>query len=105
MHIAARTGTLTAMAVDPSIAIYQILDALNRHRIRATYGAVAELIGGLPLGVSQRLGERRRYASWVVAKRTGKPSGYRLDQIHPDIEATRRIITTGDELRRLVQQR
>ena len=46
-----------------------ILDALNREKIRATYGAVADVLG-IPAGsVGQILGMRRPEASWVVEGR------------------------------------
>ena len=48
----------------------EILEFLNRHRVRATYGAVADLLGVLPRGVGAMLGEKRPEASWVVNAQT-----------------------------------
>ncbi len=82
----------------------QILDCLNREQIRATYGAVGEVIGIPAIGVGAALGRRTQRASWVVNARTGKPTGYNCQQEHPDLRRKLRIITTGDELRRLCSQ-
>ena len=83
------------------MTIDRILDCLNRERIRATYGAVGEVIGIPAIGVGAALGKRSQRASWVVNAGTGKPAGYGPDQIHADLRLTSRIIRTGDELRRL----
>ena len=79
----------------------QILDCLDRQRIRATYGAVGAVIGRPPQSVGAVLGSRTQRASWVVNARTGEPTGYDRRQKHPDLYRTARIIRTGDELRLL----
>jgi hypothetical protein len=81
----------------------EILDCLNRTRTRATYGAVAELIGGLARGVGQRLGMRRPEASWVVSAETGLPSGYAPREMHADLRGSP-LVRTGDELRALLKR-
>ena len=47
--------------------IENILDTLNEHQVRATYSAVAALLGVHQRRVSQILGNRRPYASWRQA--------------------------------------
>ena len=79
----------------------QILDCLNRQRIRATYGAVGAVIGKPPQSVGDVLGSRTQRASWVVNAQTGEPTGYDRRQKHPDLHRTALIIKTGDELRLL----
>ena len=79
----------------------QILDCLDRKRIRATYAAVGAVIGRPPQSVGTALGNRTKRASWVVNARTGEPTGYGPGQKHPDLHRTSRIIRTGDELRGL----
>ena len=79
----------------------QILDCLDRQRIRATYGAVGAVIGSPPQSVGDALGRRTQRASWVVNAETGEPTGYDRLQKHPELHRTNRIIKTGDELRRL----
>ncbi len=83
--------------------VQQILDCLNRAKTRATYGAVADLIGGLPRSVGQRLGARRPEASWVVSGASGLPSGYAPEELHPDLTDSPLIIS-GGELRALLKR-
>ena len=81
----------------------QVLECLNRERVRATYGAVGEVLGVQARSVGQALGSRSKSASWVVAKKNGEPTGYSPDLKHPDLYCTPRIITTGPELLRLLE--
>ena len=80
----------------------QILDALNAARVRATYGAVAQVLGIRPLSVAKHLGVRRPEASWIVSARTGLPSGYANIERHLNLLDSSKIIRTGDELARLL---
>ena len=82
----------------------QILDCLNRERVRATYGAVGEVLGLPARSVGGALGSHTRRASWVVNAKTGKPTGYSADMMHPELCRTRRVIKTGAELSRLLQK-
>ena len=82
------------------MSIDKILDCLNSERIRCTYSAVAEVLGVPAQSVGQFLGIPRPEASWVVNARTGRPTGYAGNQMHPELFRTTRVITTGDELRR-----
>ena len=79
----------------------QILDCLERRRIRATYGAVGAVIGKPARSVGAVLGGRTRRASWVVNARDGEPTGYLPHLKHPDLHRTPHVIRTGDELRRI----
>ncbi|MBI2187347.1 MAG: hypothetical protein HYU37_09565 [Acidobacteria bacterium] len=85
-------------------ALQEVLDCLNRTRTRATYGAVAEVIGGLARGVGQRLGARRPEASWIVSGASGLPSGYAPREMHPDLGGSP-LVRTGAELRALLKRR
>jgi len=82
--------------------IGKVLDALNRHKTRATYGAVAGYLGTQARSVSQLLGARRPEASWVVSKRNGLPTGYSRAQRHKDLQSNCRIIETTQELASLI---
>lgn len=84
-------------------AVQEILDCLNQTKTRATYAAVAVIIGGLARGVGQRLGRRRPEASWVVSSTTGLPSGYAVHEMHPDLDDST-LVQTGDELRALLKR-
>ena len=94
---------LATVAV-PLVSLHLILDRLNRERIRCTYGAVADVIGGVARGVSQRLETKDPRNSWIVNKETGEPTGYFDSQKHPDLRRSPRIITTGEELRELLKR-
>ena len=82
----------------------QILDYLNRARIRCTYGAVAELLGVLPRSVGRLLSPRRPEASWVVNAATEEPTGYAEHEKHTDLYRTSAVIKTGEDLRRRMQR-
>lgn len=75
----------------------QILDALNAHRQRATYGAVAAVIGAAPRTLMSGRDRDQRH-SWVVSRKTGQPTGYEPDQIHADLQAVPHVIESRDEL-------
>jgi len=74
-----------------------VLDALNRHHQRATYGAVAGLLGKNPRSLLQGR-ERDWRHSWVVNQDTGMPSEYASPMIHPGIAEHAHILETQDEL-------
>ncbi|MEO8593058.1 MAG: hypothetical protein ABI759_07040 [Candidatus Solibacter sp.] len=86
-----------------------IVHQLDAHKQRATYGAVAELVGVLPRGLMSGRPKTPRY-SWVVAatngseSRRGFPTGYFVNQIHPDCyrqvcEGEDKVIDSADVLR------
>ena len=58
-----------------------VLAFLNHKKRRCTFGALAGVLGVPAQSVGQYLGSRRPYASWVVNKKTGYPTGYTLDQL------------------------
>jgi len=74
-----------------------ILAALNQHHQRATYGAVAALVGQTPRALMKGK-PRERANSWIVSKTTGRPTGYTDDSIHPELTANETILYTRDEL-------
>lgn len=78
--------------------IQTILECLNTARVRATYGAVGEVLGVRPQVVPRLLGTRRPEASWVVNGTTGEPTGYAPEEADPRLPGTH-VIRTGDELR------
>jgi len=71
---------------------------LDRNKIRATYGGVADAAGLPHRSVGGLLGERCPRASWVVNAATGEPTGYSQIEKHPDLNTGAEIITTGDDL-------
>lgn len=75
----------------------EILDALHRGRQRATYGAVAALLGKAPRTLMSGR-ERDPRHSWIVSRRTGEPTGYEPDQLHPELRANVHVIDGRQEL-------
>lgn len=85
----------------------EIVDHLNVRKQRASYGAVATLVGVLPRGLMNGRLKSSEYA-WVVAasgSHRGWPTGYAIEQIHPDClrqirDGRENIIETGEDLER-----
>jgi len=75
----------------------EIIATLGRYRQRATYGALADLVGGLPRSVMSGL-PKTPDNSWVVAMGTGLPTGYGEHEMHADLRSRSKILSTGDEL-------
>lgn len=75
----------------------EIIGTLGRHRQRATYGALAGLVGGLPRSVMSGL-PKTPENSWVVSARTRLPTGYGEQEMHPDLESRSNILSTAEEL-------
>lgn len=85
-------------------AIQEILDFLNDRQLRATYSAVAEIVGGSARSVGNRLGARRPEASWVVSAGDGLPSGYSPEQYHPALWQDEAVITSGAVLEQRLKE-
>lgn len=86
-----------------SHSLESIVQFLNDAQVRATYGAVAELAGGIARGIGDRLTRlysRSPEASWVVNADTGLPTGYHAHERHPALLSRTEIITNGNELER-----
>lgn len=84
--------------MDPRLA--EIIRFLNQEKVRATYGAVAGLLGVVAQSMGARLGPHTTEASWIVNAKTGWPTGYAAGDIHPELTTNPAIITTAAELRR-----
>jgi hypothetical protein len=74
-----------------------VLAALNRHHQRATYSAVAALVGESPRMLMHGR-PREQASSWIVSKATGVPSGYSDAEVHPELKANETILRTREEL-------
>lgn len=89
-------GKAAAGATAPSVE--EVVQFLNGERTRATYGAVAGILGVPPRSVGGMLGSRRPEASWIVNDDTGLPTEYEQSDWHPDLLSTPEVIRTGHEL-------
>jgi hypothetical protein len=104
---AARASTRSRIRSDSrtsstsTVELQDIVRFLNEEQVRATYGAVAELVGGIARGIGARLTQlysRSPEASWVVSAESGLPTGYERNQRHPALLSKTEIISNGREL-------
>ena len=82
----------------------QILDTLDQARQRATYGAVASVLGKSPRVLMSGRDRDLRH-SWVVSRKSGQPTGYEADQMHPELTRSDRVIETREELEKWLATR
>ena len=83
----------------PKHSLDEIVELLDRHAQRATYGAVAKLTGNAPRSLLKGRDRARNY-SWIVNRQTGKPTGYKADQIDPRLADSGGVIDDADALQR-----
>lgn len=81
----------------------EVLDALERHHQRATFGAVAGILGVEPLSLFKGRA-RTAKTSWVVSKATGLPTGTKEDDYPPRLLENKRVINSPEDLRRWLQE-
>ena len=81
-----------------SVTLAEILVFLNAEQIRATYGAVGDVLGIPGIGMGAQLGPHSIQASWVVNASTGLPSGYADPDLHPALFSNAEVIASGIEL-------
>ena len=81
----------------PKATLDQILDELNAARQRATYGAVAAVVGRSPRALMSGRDRNQRH-SWVVNLKSGLPTDYPTELVHPDLTSIETIIRTKDDL-------
>ena len=80
-----------------ALSLDQIVDLLDQHAQRATYGAVARLVGHSPRSLLKGRDRGRKY-SWIVNRETGLPTGYTPDQIDPRLPDSGPVIAKDTEL-------
>ena len=81
------------------LSLDEIVELLDRHAQRATYGAVAKLTGDSPRSLLKGRDRGRTY-SWIVNRQTGKPTGYQDDQLDPRLVGSNPVIDDADALQR-----
>lgn len=94
------------LGIDPEgdeMSLDRVLDVLDRIHQRATYSAVTGVIGGSPRTVMKGRPLDPRH-SWVVARKTGQPTGYSEAQKHKLVrEKHGEVIADPEQLRRLLE--
>lgn len=84
------------------LSLDEIVDLLDQRGQRATYGAVARLVGHSPRSLLKGRDRARRY-SWIVNRESGLPTGYTDDQIDPRLRDSGPVISDDAELRRWLE--
>jgi len=82
----------------PTLTLDGILEVLERHRQRATFGAVAGILGCEPRSLFNGY-VRSPKTAWVVSKATGMPTGTNKADYPPGLFENKLIIDAPDELR------
>jgi len=77
--------------------IDEVLAVLNQFHQRATYGALARVVGGVPRFVMARR-PRNHLNSWIVRNDNGLPSNYAPAQMHPQLLEHAHVINTQQAL-------
>jgi hypothetical protein len=85
------------MPTDTTYDLDGVIAALNAHHQRATYSAVAALLGQTPR-LLMHGHPRAQENSWIVSKSTGRPTGYADPDVHPQLTANDAGLTTREEL-------
>lgn len=81
----------------PAATLDLILDTLDFARQRATYGAVAAVVGASPRALMAGR-ERNERHSWVVNLRSGLPTDYAAELMHVELLSNPAIIKTQHDL-------
>jgi len=77
--------------------IDRIVALLERHSQRATYGAVAGVLGRNPRSLMQGR-EKCPRNSWVVSGATHFPTGYASREMHPQLGNNTAVLTSTNDL-------
>ena len=104
----------SALSGNGGLSLDGIVHQLDAHKQRATYKAVAKLVGVLPRGLMSGRPKSPKY-SWVVAatsgsdSRRGFPTGYSVNQMHPDCyrqtcEGNDNIIDSAEALKEWLER-
>ena len=85
------------------MSLDEIVDLLDRHGQRATYGAVAAVLGHSPRSLLKGRDRGRKF-SWIVNRVTGLPTGYQDEQIDPRLKDSGPVISTDGDLRKWLEK-
>lgn len=81
-----------------------IVQLLDRHHQRATYGAVADLLGVPARSLMSDVPKRKLY-SWVVSAQTFQPTRYPPSAIHADLQENDEVLSTSLALAEWIRTR
>jgi len=80
------------------LSLEDVVDFLDQRQLRATYGAVAEVVGRPATFLMTGIPRGPRY-SWIVNQKTLLPTGYAAEECHPALTKKSFVLKTGEELR------
>ena len=75
-----------------------VIERLDQYHQRATYAALAGIVGGMARSVMSGKPKIKKN-SWVVSKLNHLPTGYSESEIHPSLKERDRVLETPNELR------
>ena len=81
-----------------NLELEDVVSFLDRRQLRATYGAVGQVVGRPATFLMTGIPRGPRY-SWIVNQETGLPTGYTEEQCHPALTKKSLILRTGKDLR------
>ena len=79
-------------------SLEEIVDLLDEHRQRATYGAVAGVLDRPATFLMSGIAREPRY-SWIVNQKSLLPTGYSDEEKHPELEKRSFVLMNERELR------
>ncbi len=77
---------------------------LFQYKQRATYGAVAKLVGCHPVDVFKYFGGKGRWNCFIVNESTGEPPNYKPINIDSELFKNWKIISNAEELKKWLQE-
>jgi hypothetical protein len=80
------------------LALEDVVSFLDQRQIRATYGAVAKVVGRPATFLLNGIPRAPRY-SWIVNQKTLLPTGYTDEQCHPALTKKSFVLRTEADLR------
>jgi hypothetical protein len=86
------------------LSLDQLVEILERYRVRATYGAVSGYLGQNATFLMNGIERAPKY-SWIVNKATSEPTGYSVDEIHPDLRRNNMVLGDVTELRQWLRRK
>ncbi|MEO5588547.1 MAG: hypothetical protein ABIS03_03085 [Gemmatimonadaceae bacterium] len=89
---------MTTIAPEGTPTIDSILDLLDLHHQRATYGAVAAVVNSSPRSLMMGR-ERNQRSSWIVSRSSGVATGYSDDQNHLSLTERADVLDTPERLK------
>ena len=82
----------------PMYTLDGIVEQLAQHHQRATYGAVAALLGRPPRSLMQGRGRAPQFC-WIVSAGTRMPTGYAPEERDPRLEERPEVLANEESLR------